>query len=88
MVAGGEDVNARLFAEYLLSIGKKAQYVGPKEAGLVVTDVSATRSPSVKRSLPWRGLKRSVPEKIVVFPGFFGMTKDGDVATFSRGGSH
>jgi aspartate kinase len=32
-------------------------------------------------------LKKICSEKIVVFPGFFGVTKEGDVATFSRGGS-
>ena len=87
VVAGGEDVNARLFAEYLLSIGKKAQYVGPKEAGLVVTDSFGDAQPIRETELTLAGLKTICSEKIVVFPGFFGMTKDGDVATFSRGGS-
>ena len=87
VVAGGEDVNARLFAEYLLSIGKKAQYVGPKEAGLVVTDSFGDAQPIRETELTLAGLKTICSEKIVVFPGFFGVTKDGDVATFSRGGS-
>jgi aspartate kinase len=87
VVAAGEDVNARLFAEYLKLTGKKAAYVSPKEAGLIVTPVFGDAQPLDEVSLRLAGLKKTCAEMVVVFPGFFGVTTDGDVATFSRGGS-
>jgi aspartate kinase len=87
VVAAGEDVNARLFAEYLKLTGKKAAYVSPKDAGLIVTPVFGDAQPLDEVSLRLAGLKKTCAEMVVVFPGFFGVTTDGDVATFSRGGS-
>lgn len=87
VVASGEDVNARLFAEYLILSGKKATYIGPKEAGLVVTPTFGDAQPIDEIALKLAGLKKICSEKIVVFPGFFGVTMEGDIATFSRGGS-
>jgi aspartate kinase len=87
VVAAGEDVNARLFAEYLKHIGKKATYISPKEAGLVVTPVFGDAQPIDEVALRLAGLKKICSEMVVVFPGFFGVTADGDTATFSRGGS-
>ncbi|MHB8062072.1 MAG: amino acid kinase family protein, partial [Ruminiclostridium sp.] len=37
MKAAGEDNSAKLVAAYLNSIGKKAQYVSPKQAGLLMS---------------------------------------------------
>jgi len=87
VVAAGEDVNARLFAEYLKHAGKKASYVSPKEAGLIVTPVFGDAQPIDEVGLRLAGLKKMCSEMIVVFPGFFGVTAEGDTATFSRGGS-
>ena len=87
VAAAGEDVNARLFAEYLMVTGKKAVYVSPKQAGLFVTPSFGDAQPIDEIALKLASLKKICSEQIVVFPGFFGVTKDGDVATFSRGGS-
>ncbi len=87
VVAAGEDVNARLFAEYLVVTGKKALYVSPREAGLFVTPVFGDAQPIEEVGLRLASLKKTCSEHIVIFPGFFGVTKEGDVATFSRGGS-
>jgi aspartate kinase len=87
VVAAGEDVNAQLFAEYLKQSGKKAVYVSPKEAGLVVTPVFGDAQPVAEVEMSLASLKKTCAEMIVVFPGFFGVTEEGDVATFSRGGS-
>jgi aspartate kinase len=87
VVAAGEDVNARLFAEYLVVAGKKALYVSPREAGLFVTPNFGDAQPIEEVGLQLASLKKICSEHIVVFPGFFGVTKEGDVATFSRGGS-
>lgn len=87
VVAAGEDLNCRLFAEYLGVIGINASYISPKDAGLIVTAVFGDAQPIKDVALQLAGLKRIIPDKVIVFPGFFGFTEDGDVATFSRGGS-
>ncbi|TYS50937.1 aspartate kinase [Bacillus infantis] len=83
--ACGEDLNARLIAEYFTSRGVEASYVNPGEAGLYVTD-----EPGNARALPeaYFHLKSLRDRKgIIIFPGFFGYSKQGDVLTFSRSGS-
>lgn len=83
--ASGEDNNAKLVASFFQSRGVEAQYVNPKDAGLFVTDESGNAQvlPESYENL------YSLREKsgIIVFPGFFGYTKEGDVVTFSRSGS-
>ena len=65
----------------------KASYISPLQAGLIVTPVFGDAQPIPDVSLKLASLKRLIPDQILVFPGFFGYTADGDVATFSRGGS-
>ncbi|WP_391117363.1 aspartate kinase [Psychrobacillus sp. L3] len=83
--ASGEDNNAKLISTYFTSIGLSAQYVSPKTAGLLVNDFPerALALPEAYENLS--ELKNS--NEIVVFPGFFGFTKDGLLRTFDRGGS-
>ncbi|MGI6561146.1 MAG: aspartate kinase [Clostridia bacterium] len=83
--AAGEDNCAKLVAEYLNSIGIKAQYVSPKDAGLYLTE-SFGNARILPESYENLG-KLAHMDGIVVFPGFFGYTKNGNVVTFSRGGS-
>jgi aspartate kinase len=87
VVAAGEDVNARLFAEFLKRSGRKAVYVSPKDAGMIVTPTFGDAQPVDEVALRLAGLKKICSEMVVVFPGFFGVTEEGDTATFSRGGS-
>ncbi|MDR3012690.1 MAG: aspartate kinase [Chitinispirillales bacterium] len=87
VVAAGEDINCKLFADYLNIVGVKAKYVCPKAAGLVVTPIFGDAQPLPEAGAGLAALKNECAEQIVVFPGFFGYTADGDVATFSRGGS-
>ncbi len=87
VVSAGEDLNCRLFALYLQSIGINAGYINPRDAGMVVTPVFGDAQPLPGCALHMAGLKGICAETIVIFPGFFGYTVDGDVATFSRGGS-
>lgn len=83
--AAGEDNSAKVVAEYLCSIGKEAFYINPKEAGLFLSDEFGNA-----RVLPqsYDNLSK-LKEKpgILIFPGFFGYSLEGDVVTFSRGGS-
>lgn len=87
IVASGEDFNCRLFAQYLTIAGTDAVYVNPKDAGMLVTPVFGDAQPQPDATMHLAALKRICSEKVVVFPGFFGYTKEGDIATFSRGGS-
>jgi len=87
VVAAGEDLNCRIFADYLNVVGVKARYVNPKDAGLIVTPNFGDAQPVQEASANLAKLKSLCAEEVVVFPGFFGYTAEGDVATFSRGGS-
>ncbi|HEY4567166.1 MAG TPA: aspartate kinase [Savagea sp.] len=85
MKAAGEDNNAKLIANYLQSIGVTANYVSPKEGGLLVNE-----RPERVRAIPEgddRLAQLKDKEGIIVFPGFFGFTKNGTLRTFNRGGS-
>ncbi|MED0773475.1 MULTISPECIES: aspartate kinase [Bacillus] len=83
--ASGEDNNAKLIAAYFRRQGVKAEYVSPKEAGLFVTN-----EPGSAQVLPesydhlYRLRNR---EGLIIFPGFFGYTKEHEIVTFSRSGS-
>ena len=84
-LAAGENNNAKLIAAYFNQNGLEARYIHPKEAGITVT-----AEPSNARILPSsydkiEELKDS--SEVIVVPGFFGVTQDGDICTFSRGGS-
>ena len=86
MKAAGEDNNAKLVAAAFGARGKKARYASPKDTGMVLTGEfgDAQLDPESYRTLS-RAFSNF--EGIVVYPGFFGYTKDGKVATFPRGGS-
>ncbi|TQR15302.1 aspartate kinase [Psychrobacillus soli] len=83
--ASGEDNNAKLISTYFTSIGMPAQYVNPKTAGLVVNDLPE-RAQALPEAYDNLSTLRNSSE-IIVFPGFFGYTKDGVLRTFERGGS-
>ncbi len=85
MKAAGEDNSARLAAYYLKHTGVDATYVNPGDAGLYLNGDYGNA-----QVLPESYANLSVlrdREGILIFPGFFGYTKAGDVVTFSRGGS-
>ncbi|WP_010248161.1 aspartate kinase [Acetivibrio cellulolyticus] len=83
--AAGEDNSAKVVAAYLKSMGIEAEYIDPKDAGLLLSDEFGNA-----RVLPesYENLK-SLRDRsgIMIFPGFFGYSKNGDVVTFPRGGS-
>ena len=85
MKAGGEDNCARLIAQVLQARGIDAHYVNPKDAGLLLSD-----EPGNAQVLPEAYNRlRDLHERpgITIFPGFFGYSKQGNIVTFSRGGS-
>jgi len=85
MKAAGEDCNARVIAEAFTKAGSPAKYVNPGEAGMLLSDDfgnAQVLDESFEKLSSLKGAK-----EIVIFPGFFGVTKGGEVATFPRGGS-
>ncbi|QNU65435.1 aspartate kinase [Ruminiclostridium herbifermentans] len=85
MKAAGEDNSAKLVAAYLNSIGKKAQYVSPKDAGLLLSSEFGNAQ-VLPESFDNLKMLKDI-DGIIIFPGFFGYTVEGNVATFPRGGS-
>lgn len=84
-LAAGENNNAKLIAAYFSQNGVPASYVHPREAGLVVSS-----EPGNARILPSSYDKieeLNNSDEVLVIPGFFGVTQDGQICTFSRGGS-
>lgn len=84
--AHGERLNARLMAIVLNHLGIRARFVDPKEAGIVVTGkpdnaMVASETYDNLARLQWNDDER------LIFPGFFGYTPAGNMATFARGGS-
>lgn len=86
MKASGEDNNAKLVAVAFQKRGRKARYASPKATGMILKGEfgDATLDES-----SYEKLARSLSdfEGIVIYPGFFGYTTEGKVATFPRGGS-
>ncbi|MBO1307716.1 aspartate kinase [Enterococcus sp. 669A] len=84
-LATGENLNAQLIAAYFQHEGVKARYINPKELGILVTDEphnARILEESYEKMYQWHNT-----EEILVIPGFFGYTKEGQLCTFSRGGS-
>ena len=86
MKAAGEDNNAKLVAVAVAARGKKARYASPKDTGMVLMgefgDAQLDPSSYARLSRAFSNF-----DGIVIYPGFFGYTKEGKVATFPRGGS-
>ncbi|MBW5377668.1 aspartate kinase, partial [Brachyspira pilosicoli] len=81
----GEDINAKVVASYINSLGVEAKYVNPKDAGLLLSEEFGN---AAVLDVSYKNLAKLKDESaIVVFPGFFGYTQKGDVVTFPRGGS-
>ncbi len=81
----GEDYCAKMVANFFQSKGIDALYINPKDAGLYVSNKSG-----YVQILPESYQKLSQLNKynkIIIFPGFFGYSLEGDIITFSRGGS-
>ena len=83
--ACGEDGSAHIVSAYLQKKGTEASYVNPKEAGILVRDQpggALVLEESFERLYSLRNRN-----EILVIPGFFGYTPEGELVTFSRGGS-
>ncbi|MBR0197070.1 MAG: aspartate kinase [Kiritimatiellae bacterium] len=86
MKASGEDNNAKLVAIAFCARGKHARYASPRDTGMVL---KGEFGDAQLDSSSYATLSRAFSnfQGIVIYPGFFGYTKEGKVATFPRGGS-
>ena len=86
MKAAGEDNNAKLVAVAFSARGRKARYASPKDTGMTLV---GSFGDAQLDPCSYSTLSRAFSnfEGIVIYPGFFGYTKEGKVATFPRGGS-
>ncbi len=84
--AAGEDNSAKLVAAAFKARGAEARYLSPRDAGLLMTS-DFGNAQIIESS--YAALQQSLgnTSEIIIFPGFFGYTADGKVATFPRGGS-
>lgn len=86
MKAAGEDNSAKITAAAFRARGVEAEYVDPRDAGMLLTDEFGNAQ-LLEESYPNLAASIGNRQGLVIFPGFFGYTKDGAVATFPRGGS-
>ena len=84
--AHGERLNAQLMAILLQHLGYEARFVTPSEAGIIVTGTprNANVIPETYANLSHFTFNAN---ELLIFPGFYGLTLAGHIATFSRGGS-
>ncbi len=85
MKASGEDNNAKVITEAFIHAGIPAVYLHPGEAGMLLSDEFGNAEILPESFATLAALREM--DKVIVFPGFFGVTKAGEVATFPRGGS-
>lgn len=85
LLAMGEISTARLVTAYLEKEGHAVRYIDPREAGLTLIYRSGMTEilPETYDHLA----PLALTDEIIVFPGFFGVTPQGETITFSRGGS-
>lgn len=84
-LAAGENNNALLIADYFSSEGIHSRYIHPSDAGIFVSS-----DPGNARLLPEANEHieyLNELDEVLIIPGFFGVTNENEVCTFSRGGS-
>lgn len=81
----GEDSCAKILNEYLNSHGVQSLYMNPKDAGIIVSNEPGNAN-VLEESYDKIYTLRNYEGRLII-PGFFGYTKDGQLMTFSRGGS-
>ena len=84
--AFGEEQSARFCAAAFTARGLRSVYVDPRDAGMLMSDEFGAAQLLPESYGRLRAKLSPIPE-VVVFPGFYGYTRSGRLATFSRGGS-
>jgi aspartate kinase len=83
--AAGEDNCAKLVAQAFVAQGIAAHYVDPRDAGMLLSEDFGNAQVLPESYARLASLKDT--KDIAIFPGFFGYTMKGHIATFPRGGS-
>lgn len=83
--ACGENYCAKIVSKFFQSKGLSARYVSPRDGGLYLSSESGFTKILEESYSNLKELKDE--EDIIVFPGFFGYSLEGDIVTFPRGGS-
>ena len=86
MKAAGEDNSARLAAAALRKRGADASYASPAKTGMLLSGEFGNAQLLPEAYSKLRESLSALPGT-TVYPGFFGATRNGDIATFPRGGS-
>ena len=86
MKAAGEDNSARIVAAAFRARGIAAEYVNPRDAGLLMSD-DFGNAQILPESYDRLAETLNNRDYLIIFPGFFGYTRNGEIATFPRGGS-
>ena len=84
--AMGEDCCARLVSFYLTSTGHKAKYCNPAECGLYLKHDEAGKAVMHDETYDNLAKLKDETDCLLVFPGFYGVSKENEIITFSRGG--
>ncbi|MFT8812219.1 aspartate kinase [Oenococcus sp.] len=84
--AQGEYMSARLITAVFNQVGLKARMLTPMAIGMSVSK-EARNAQILPASYAEIAQTKIADDEIIIFPGFFGITKDGLINTFSRGGS-
>lgn len=84
--AHGERLNAELMSIILRHLGFASRFVTPEEVGLKVAGSPNNATVILETYARLENFLYGSNE-IIVFPGFYGITLAGHIATFSRGGS-
>ena len=82
----GEEFSARFCAAAFSARGLPAVYVDPRDAGMLLSEEFGAAQLLPESYDRLRAKLSPIPD-VVVFPGFYGYTASGRLATFSRGGS-
>ncbi len=82
----GEYSNAKVISEYFNKAKIPSVFMTPDDVGLYVTE-DFGNAKVLKESYQNISDSLSKLKKVVLFPGFYGKTKNNKTATFSRGGS-
>ncbi|MGX7025440.1 aspartate kinase [Vagococcus hydrophili] len=83
--SSGENCHAMLIAELFSANGVPATYVNPNDAGILVEDLPGE---AIIKPVAYTKIKQLKElDTVAVIPGFFGYTEEGEICTFSRGGS-
>ncbi len=85
LASRGEKYNARIIADYLNKLGLKTKLILPEEVGFTVSSDFLSAKVLAESYKNLAKLKNE--SDICLVPGFYGVTKKGEIAVLSRGGS-